>query len=120
MPTSPMSWFSGSQLTAMSPGPAPTPAGPANASMFADRLRCVSATPFGADVDPEVNWTKAMSSSDGDVIGSIGGASSSARDNTMSRAGQLDRIAANAGARAALVTTARAPELRSVAAVNSM
>ena len=29
------------------------------------RLRCVSATPLGADVDPEVNCTNAMSSSDG-------------------------------------------------------
>ena len=59
-----MSWYIGSQLTAQSAGDEPTPAGPLNASMFADRLRWVTTTPFGAEVEPEVNCTKAMSSAD--------------------------------------------------------
>ena len=32
--------------------------------MFAERLRCVTTTPLGADVDPDVNWTNAISSAD--------------------------------------------------------
>ncbi len=74
MPTSPMSWCIGSQLTAQSEGEDPTPEGPLNASMFAERLRCVTTTPLGADVDPEVNWTNAISSADTAGSGSNAGA----------------------------------------------
>jgi hypothetical protein len=57
--------LSGSQLTPTSSAAVIKPAGPLMASMLADRLACVSATPFGAEVDPDVNWTNAMSSSAG-------------------------------------------------------
>ncbi len=33
----------------------------AMASMFVIRLRCVSTTPFGSLVEPDENWTNAMS-----------------------------------------------------------
>jgi hypothetical protein len=55
-----MSWYSGSQLTNTSLGVACTVG--AMARMLASRLACVSATPFGLPVLPEVYWMKAMSS----------------------------------------------------------
>ncbi len=55
-----MSWYSGSQLTKTSRGVACTTC--AIARMLASRLACVSATPLGLPVLPEVYWMKAMSS----------------------------------------------------------
>src|SRR5712671_1164404 len=89
MPTRPISWYSGSQLTAESSEVVARPEGPLMASMFAHKLRCDSATPFGAAVDPEVNWTNAMSSNFGSVSESSGGASRSSRDRTRVKSGQL-------------------------------
>src|SRR4029450_2531317 len=57
-----MSWNRGSQLTPTSWGPNPSPAGPPIACTFAARLACVSTTPFGCDVEPEVNWSRATAS----------------------------------------------------------
>ena len=73
----------------------PSPAGPLIASMLAERLRWVRTTPFGTAVDPEVNCTSAMSSSDGVWSGSSGGASSVSRDSTTSMLGQLARMSSN-------------------------
>ena len=58
-PMSPMSWKSGSQLTPTSWTDTSMPAGPVMASTLAPRLSCDSTTPFGCDVDPDVNWTRA-------------------------------------------------------------
>src|ERR1700676_3803258 len=103
-----MSWYIGSQLTARSDGEDATPDGPLNASMFADRLRCVTTTPFGADVDPDVNCTNAMSSADTVACGPTTGASS-ASHGTMESSGQIDRSAPKCGRSPVVVTTARAP-----------
>src|SRR5260221_11146183 len=96
------------------------PSGLLSPLMLADTLACVSATPLGADVDPEVNCTKAMSLSDGDSGGSSAGAWRSSGESTSDRSGQLDRAAANAGARALVVITARAPEGRRMLPARSM
>src|SRR5437870_1359876 len=86
---------------------------------LADRFLCVSATPFGADVEPDVNWTNAMSLSDGRLSGSSGGASSASHDSTRVRSGQLARSPLNVGTSALVVTTARAPAARRMPAVRS-
>src|SRR4051812_50216687 len=78
--------------------------------MFAATLACVSATPLGDEVDPDVNCTNAMSSSAGGWPLSIGGASQSSAHNTTCRSGQAVRGCSNDGARARVVSTARAPE----------
>jgi len=59
-PISPMSWYSGSQLTNTSRGVASIAC--AIARMLASRLACVSTTPLGLPVLPEVYWMNAMSS----------------------------------------------------------
>ena len=55
-----MSWYSGSQLTTTSEGTACT-AKPMP-RMFASTFACVSVTPFGSPVLPEVYWMKNTSS----------------------------------------------------------
>src|SRR5580700_8769743 len=100
MPTSPMSWYIGNQLTARSEVEEPTPAGPLNASMFADRLRWVTTTPLGTDVEPDVNCTNAASSAD--TVGWGPGSGPSSRssvshDRTKDRSGQLDRNSLKCG-----------------------
>jgi len=112
-----MSWLSGSQLTPTSPSPVATPSGPFIASTFADTLRCVSATPFGVAVEPDVYCTNAMSSSSGGASGSIAGASSASIERMRDRSGQLARSASNWGTSAGQVTTALAPEARRMPAV---
>src|ERR1700682_3312513 len=115
MPTSPMSWYIGNQLTARSDVEDPTPAGPLNASMFADRLRWVTTTPLGTDVEPDVNCTNAVSSADtvgcgpdsGAAIASSGSSVSHAR--TKASSGQLARNSSKCGWSPAVATTARAP-----------
>src|SRR6185295_15431820 len=114
-----MSWLSGSQLTPTSFVEASTPEGPANPAMFSDRFACVTATPLGDDVDPDVNCTNAMSSSDGRVSESSGGASSSSAHRTTASSGHSPRTPSKAGASARVVTTARAPEVRRIAEVSS-
>ena len=114
-----MSWFSGSQLTPRSSGEAATADGPRNASMFAETLACVSATPLGDEVEPEVNCTNAMSPSDGCRSGSPIGPSRSSAQSTSVRSGHTRRSSSNDGSSARLVTTARAPEARRIAAVSS-
>jgi hypothetical protein len=92
---------------------------PPNASMLAATLACVSATPFGRDVDPDVYCTKAMSPSAGQRSGSTAAASRSSRQRTSDRSGQLGRTRSNDGASARVVTTARAPDARRMAGVIS-
>ncbi|MCY1531900.1 hypothetical protein D9M68_671400 [compost metagenome] len=55
----PMSWFSGSQVTKVSLVQTERPS--SIARMFAIRLACVTMTPLGAEVEPEVYCRKAMS-----------------------------------------------------------
>src|SRR6185503_10051422 len=110
---------SGSQLTPMSSGVIATADGPPNASMLAETLACVSATPLGVDVDPEVYCTKAMSSSDGHTSGSSGVALRSSWQRTTDRSGHIGRSASNDAASARFVTTARAPDARRMAGVTS-
>src|SRR2546428_13004936 len=76
------------------------------ASTLADRLRCESATPFGTDVDPDVNWTNAMSSSVGRLSGSIAGATRASRASTSASAGHRPRPPSKAGRGATYVTHA--------------
>src|SRR5206468_9041626 len=95
MPTRPMSWYSGSQLTAESSDVVARPAGPLMASMFAHRLRCDSATPFGAAVDPEVNWTNATSSNFVRSWVSTAGGSRSSLVNTTLESGRRARVPRN-------------------------
>src|SRR6185295_12827918 len=97
MPTRPMSWCIGNQLTAQSDGEDPTPDGPLNASMFDERLRCVTTTPLGADVDPDVNWTKAISSAATSGCGSNAGARSTSQATTQRKSGQIARSASKCG-----------------------
>ena len=78
----------------------------------------MSTTPLGADVEPDVNCTNARSSSAGGAWLSSAGASSVSRTSTRARSGQLARRASKPGARAAVVTTARAPAARSRLAVS--
>src|SRR5215472_8573772 len=89
------------------------------ASTFSQTFRCVSTTPLGVEVDPDVNWTKAMSSSEGAVSGSVPGASSASRKRTNESAQQVARSDSKWGASAAVVTTALALAPRRVLAVNS-
>src|SRR3989338_6678763 len=94
MPTRPMSWWSGSQLTAESSDVVASPAGPLMAPMFAHRLRCDSATPLGAEGDPEGNRANGVASNDGGAAGAGGGATLMSRpshDSTSARSGQLAR-----------------------------
>src|SRR6516162_304425 len=93
------------------------PEGPENAAMFASRLRWVTTTPLGVDVDPEVNCTNAMSVSD-TVAGPGPGASSTSYDETIDRAGHTARSGSRCGSRLAVVTTARAAQDCSTAAVD--
>ena len=58
-PIRPMSWYSGSQLTNTSFGPALTAA--PMARTLASRFACVSTTPLGLPVLPEVYCRKPMS-----------------------------------------------------------
>src|SRR3977135_3125451 len=104
-----MSWYSGSQLTAVSDSEAETPAGPLNASMFAERLRCVTTTPFGVVVDPDVNCTNAMSSDFTVAWESEAGSSSVSTVTTRDSSGQTDCKPSRCAWRLAVVTTARAP-----------
>ena len=77
-------------------------------------------TPFGDDVDPEVNCTKAMSSSVGvTALPAFAGASSMSHAATSESAGHTVRSASRCGRRPALVITARAAQDRSTAAVDS-
>jgi hypothetical protein len=99
-------------LTPTSCGVIATADGPPNASMLADMLACVSATPLGMDVDPDVNCTSAMSSGDGHTSGSSAVASRSSRQRTSDRSGHAGRICSKDGASARVVTTARAPDAR--------
>ncbi len=62
IPMSPMSWYSGSQLTDTSSGPVSRPALLRMASMFAARFAWERTTPLGTAVDPDVNWTSATPS----------------------------------------------------------
>src|SRR5438093_726519 len=73
---------------------------------------------FGAEVDPDVNWTNAMSSSAGSTSGSASGASHCSCAITSDSEGQRGRRPSNAGASAALVTTALAPAARRMPAVS--
>src|SRR5258706_9665029 len=91
MPTRPISWYSGSQLTAESSDVVARPAGPLMASIFAHKLRRDSATPFGAAVDPEVNWTNAVSSHFGSASAPSAAASRSSRDTTVLKSRQFAR-----------------------------
>src|SRR5580700_7272741 len=112
MPTSPMSWYIGNQLTARSDVEDPTPAGPLNASMFAARLRWVTTTPLGTDVEPDVNCTNAASSADTAGSGPAAGVSSESsvsRARTKESSGQLERSPSKCGCSPEVVTTARAP-----------
>ncbi len=61
-PISPMSWYSGSHDTALSSGPPRRPSRMI-ALQLAARLPCVTITPLGNAVLPEVNCRKATSSS---------------------------------------------------------
>jgi hypothetical protein len=87
--------------------------------MFAETLAWVSATPLGAELDPDVNWTKAMSSSDGWRSASSAGASRLSAHRISDRSGQVRRASSNDGSSARFVTTARAPEARRIEAVSS-
>src|SRR6185436_783237 len=109
MPTRPMSWCIGSQLTAQSAEEDPTPKGPLNASMFAERLRWVTTTPLGADVDPDVNCTNAVSSADTTASGSPPGARRVSHDTAKRSSGQIARSPSKCGWSPAVVTTACAP-----------
>ena len=78
--------------------------------MFAERFACVSATPLGADVDPEVNWTKAMSSSRRRRVGfERRRVEPFAREHERKRRDSSRAAPSKAGASAAVVITARAP-----------
>ena len=61
-PMSPMSWYSGSQLTPWSSSPTSRPSC-IIAQELAMRFWCVTTTPLGSEVLPEVNCRKATSSS---------------------------------------------------------
>jgi hypothetical protein len=78
-PMSPMSWYRGSQLT---PESAPLSAcSPSRmmAQAFARRLPCVTSTPLGVAVLPEVNCRNAMSSAPGSTGSRAARAGASAR-----------------------------------------
>ena len=62
-PISPMSWYSGSHDTATSCAPSAHSPSRTMAAQFAARLPCVTITPLGSAVLPDVNWRKATSSS---------------------------------------------------------
>src|SRR5437764_284976 len=87
--------------------------------MFAARLLCVMTTPFGVAVEPEVNWTKAMSSADGVRGASIEGPCSESNGTTVDRSGHDVRNASMWGINAAEVITPRALQERSTRAVAS-
>src|ERR1700730_17002259 len=104
-----MSWDIGNPLTAQSDVDDPTPACPLNASMFADRLRWVTTTPLGTEVEPDVNCTNAVWSADtagGDPDSGASSASSVSHARTRERSGQLDRSTSKWGWSPAVVTTA--------------
>jgi len=82
-PISPMSWYSGSQLTNTSVGRIPS-ARPI-ARMLARTLAWVSTTPFGWPVLPDVYWRNAMSRGPGRHAGGCAGASRSSATDTISR-----------------------------------
>ena len=87
--------------------------------MFAETFACVSATPFGDEVDPDVNCTNAMSPSDGRRSGSTSGPSRLSAQRISDSSGHSRRTSSNDAASARLVTTARAPDARRMAAVSS-
>src|SRR5215213_6606613 len=97
--------------------------------MFAARLRCVTVTPLGIDVDPDVYWMNATSSSDGRQSSiaarevRCGGpdklALHSSGVKTHSRLGCWKRRARNPGTSAGVVTAARARAAASTGAVAS-
>ena len=107
-PIRPMSWNRGSQLTPTSSGPNSRPAGPPIASTLAEMLAWVSTTPFGCDVEPEVNWSSAGASrSIGSDFGR-GGPVSSVHDAT-NRSVEADACnLSSSGSSRGVVTTARA------------
>src|SRR5262245_26618822 len=108
MPTSPISWLSGSQLTAMSSAVVARPAGPLIASMLAARFACVITTPLGNDTDPDVNCTNATSSSDGRHVASRNGPSNVSYTSTCVSDGHRSRSRSIDGASVGVVTTPRA------------
>ena len=65
----PMSWKWGSQLTWTVDPNAPRLLAFFKTSRFCIRLSCVTTTPFGIPVDPEVYWRKATASAVG-LVGS--------------------------------------------------
>src|SRR5947199_110308 len=87
------------------------PAGPPIAWMFAARLACVSTTPLGWDVEPEVNWSNA---------GALGSVDSAVRTRPLSSlqaatnemVGADSRELASGGSSRGVVTIARARAAR--------
>src|SRR5207245_687720 len=94
------------------------PAGPPIAWMFAARLACVSTTPLGWDVEPEVNWSNA---------GALGSVDSAVRTRPLSSlqaatnemVGADSRERASSGSSRGVVTIARARAARSNGAIIS-
>src|SRR5206468_599831 len=94
------------------------PAGPPIAWMFAARLACVSNTPLGWDVEPEVNWSNA---------GALGSVDSAVRTRPLSSlqaatnemVGADSRERASSGSSRGVVTIARARAARSNGAIIS-
>src|SRR5258706_12927437 len=62
MPTRPISWYSGSQLTAESSDVVARPAGPLVGAVFAPKKRCGRAPALGAAGGPGGEWTDAPAS----------------------------------------------------------
>jgi hypothetical protein len=110
-PMSPMSWYSGSQLTKTSAGP--TPVTSPMARMLARRFAWDRTTPFGAAVLPDVYCTSAGSSSDTRTSASVcsGGTASSSGVTVARTSGTRSRSRRAAGRASGTVTNRRARAL---------
>ena len=89
-PINPMSWYSGNQETQVSRAPSAFSPSMTIAAVFAARFPCVTITPLGSAVLPEVNWRNATSSSRTTAAagsGPAGSRASSSLEITFSRVG---------------------------------
>ncbi len=104
-----MSWNRGSQDKPRSSLVSASPCGPAIAPTFSARLRWVSTTPFGSEVEPDVNCRKTGSSRRTRVIEARRGPGSRSIASTDRTLGASDWSVPSTRRSCAVVTTAAAP-----------
>ena len=115
-----MSWKSGSHDTPLSKDESLPRPWTMKASEFAARLPCVTMTPFGRDVLPEVNWRNARSS--GSIATSSvpgDGAASSSTVMTVRSSGARASTGSTKGRVAVVVSSIDAPDALAMCATVS-